>query len=173
MEQLGRWSVFDKIYLKLAGIHRVQRVSATEKSNRRHSSTIIVSVIEDVKKTSFNIVDEDLRVDTFRASGPGGQHRNKTDSGVRIIHLPTGIMVTATEDRSQHTNRQVAYKRIEEKLSLINDSDQHEKMNQQREVSKNEVSFVWTEWRDQVKNNYGSKTSMLKALKGKLSPLLK
>lgn len=166
--------MFDNAYKVFAGIHRVQRVSATEKSDRRHTSTITVSILAE-KETSNNVLlnDSDIRVDTFRASGPGGQHRNKTDSGVRMTHIPTGVVVTATEDRSQHKNRYVARQRLIEALQNQYDDNVHEEMNEQRQIDYSEVAFVWTGWRDQVKSSSGKKTSMKKALSGKLSPLMK
>lgn len=92
---------------------------------------------------------------------------------MRITHLPSGIVVTATEERSQHQNRQVARQRLTEKLQTINDQYQHNSMNEQRDSYNNgEIAFVWTSWRDEVKMPNGKKTSMKKALSGKLSPLL-
>lgn len=168
------WSVFDNVYSALSGIHRIQRVSATEKSNRRHSSTITVSIMEDFdNKQKIYINNNDVRVDTFRSSGAGGQHRNKTDSGVRLTHLSSGIVVTATEERSQHHNRKVAWKRLENKLLEADSDSQHDSINEQRQVNDAEVSFVWTQWRDQVKGPNKKKTTMKKALNGKLEDLLK
>ncbi len=168
------WSVFDNSYKIFEGIHRVQRVSATEKSDRRHSSTIMVSVIDDTQfKKSLTIRDDDIRVDTFRASGPGGQHRNKTDSGVRMTHIPSGTVVTATEDRSQHKNRHVARQRLEEKISFDNISKNHESMNKERKIDLSQVAYVWTQWRNQVKGPNNKKADMKNALNGKLDKLMK
>lgn len=122
---------------------------------------------------SYVLFDKDIRIDTFRASGPGGQHRNKTDSGVRMTHIPSGTVVTATEDRSQHKNRSVARQRLEDKLQNHSMVQEHKKMNNQRQIDDSQVSFVWTEWRDQVKGPQNKKTTMKKALNGKLDNLMK
>ena len=149
----------------------MQRVPDSEKSGRRHSSTIIVSRITQVK-TGVIINKSDVRVDTYRASGNGGQHRNKTDSAIRLTHLPTGIMVTATEDRSQGINRKVAWERLRSRLQgLASDSD-HEVTNQSRRASEGQqTAYTWTQWRDEVKFP-GGRANMSKVLAGKLDKLL-
>jgi peptide chain release factor 1 len=98
-----------------SGVHRVQRVPATEAQGRIHTSAATVAVLPEVEDVEIEIRDEDIRIDTYRSSGAGGQHVNKTDSAVRITHLPTNIVVTSSE-KSQHQNRARAMKVLKMKL---------------------------------------------------------
>jgi peptide chain release factor 1 len=98
-----------------SGVHRVQRVPDTEAGGRIHTSAATVAVLPEPEEVNIEIRDQDLRIDTYRSSGAGGQHVNKTDSAVRITHLPTGIVVTSSE-KSQHQNRARAMKALQVKL---------------------------------------------------------
>lgn len=119
------------------------------------------------------INDRDVRTDTYRDSGPGGQHRNTTDSAVRLTHLPTGVSVTATEERSQYLNRVTAWQRLKSVLAEQAAAEQSAERNSVRQATLDEFrSFTWTGWRDKVVGPDGRTTSMQRALAGRLDPLL-
>jgi peptide chain release factor 1 len=107
--------VFAKLKFE-SGVHRVQRVPDTEASGRIHTSAATVAVLPEVEDVDVQIKDDDLKIDTMRAQGAGGQHVNKTESAIRITHLPTGMIVFVQEERSQHQNKAKALKMLRAKL---------------------------------------------------------
>lgn len=119
-----------------SGVHRVQRVPDTESSGRIHTSTVTVAVLPELDDVEVEINEDDLRVDTFRASGAGGQHVNKTSSAIRITHMPSGIVVECQNERSQLQNKEMAMKMLRSKLYDIKQQEQNSKLAQDR---KNQV----------------------------------
>ena len=130
-------SAYSKLKFE-SGVHRVQRVPETESQGRVHTSTSTVAVLPEVEDVEINIDEKDLKVDTLRSSGAGGQHVNKTESCIRLTHLPTGIVVLCQDERSQTKNREKAMKVLKSRLY------DHFRSQYDKEYSENRKSQVGT-----------------------------
>ena len=121
-----------------SGVHRVQRVPDTESSGRLHTSAATVAVLPEAESVDIEINDSDIKIDTYRASGAGGQHVNKTESAIRITHNPSGIVVTCQDESSQHKNKDKAMKVLRTRLY------EFEQIKQQKKISEKRKSMVST-----------------------------
>ncbi|MFW6323680.1 MAG: peptide chain release factor 1 [Desulfovibrionales bacterium] len=127
----------DKVYSRLkyeSGVHRVQRVPATESQGRIHTSAVTVAVLPEAEEIDLDIDPNDLRIDVFRASGPGGQSVNTTDSAVRVTHVPTGLVVSCQDEKSQHKNKAKALKVLRSRLLKLMQEEKKKEMDESRKA---------------------------------------
>ena len=123
------------------GVHRLVRLSPFDKNHKRHTSFVSVDVIPEIQTdTEVEISEDDLKIDVYRASGAGGQHVNKTNSAIRITHIPTGIIVTCQNERSQHKNREVALRQLKSKLLVLMEREHKERIEDLRGV---QTDIAW------------------------------
>lgn len=141
---------------------------------RRHTSTVTIAVLDGKTSPVVDLDPRDVTETTYRASGKGGQHRNKTDSAVRVVHHPTGIIVCSENSRSQHENRERAWKGLQERLQREADEAFAQDVNSSRRdqietAERPTRDFTWTAWRDEVRDHEsGQRWRMSDFLKGKI-----
>lgn len=146
-----------------SGVHRLVRISPFDSNARRHTSFASVSVVPELDDSiEINLIDKDMRVDTYRASGAGGQHVNKTDSAVRITHLPTGTVVQCQSDRSQHKNRATALSMLRSKLY------EQQKQQQKEAILKGREEEKGITWGQQIRSYVLQPYQMVKDLRTQL-----
>jgi peptide chain release factor 2 len=129
-----------------AGVHRLVRISPFDSNKRRHTSFCAVEIVPQIEKTEFKVDEKDLRIDVYRASGAGGQHINKTESAVRITHIPTGVVCACQSQRSQIQNRDVCMKNLLSKLEYIHYENERRKLKNLQPIQ------MKIEWGSQIRS---------------------
>jgi len=162
------------------GVHRVQRIPETEKSGRIHTSTATLAVLPQVEQAKIEIKPSDLRIDTFRASGPGGQYVNKTESAIRITHIPSSLVVSSQNERSQGANRENAMNILRSRLYALKMEQETQKLGQQRNAQigtadRSEKIRTYNFPQDRITDHRIKKSwhNMENILSGNLLPIIK
>lgn len=159
----------------LTGNHRIKRVPDNEKRGRKHTSTVRITFLDTKTDNTVSsaLNEADIREEFVRGSGPGGQHRNKTSTAVRLTHIPSGIMVFASEERSQKQNREVAWKRLDEKISNIENSQIKQALDHAKREQLNDYNYwTWFAYRNQVKRPDGKTAPYDRCIAGRLEKIL-
>lgn len=173
----------EDIYSKLkqeAGVHRVQRIPETEKSGRIHTSTASVAVLPQAEEKDVQIKPGDIRTDTFRSSGPGGQNVNVRSTAVRLTHVPTGIVVSSQNERSQLSNKENALSILRSKLYILKTEQEFKKLDQERRsqigtADRSEKIRTYNFPQDRITDHRIKKSwhNLEKILDGNLQPIIK
>ncbi len=162
------------------GVHRVQRIPKTEKSGRIHTSTVSVAILPKAKKAEIKVESKDLKIDYYRASGPGGQYVNKTETAVRITHLPSEIVVTSQTERNQLQNKENAMAILEAKILQKREFEELEKLSKERKAQIGSAKRVekirtYNFPQDRITDHRIKKNwhNIDKIMSGKLEPIIK
>ena len=177
--QIKGENIYDKLKQE-AGVHRVQRIPETEKSGRVHTSTASVAVLPQVEEKQVEIKLNDLKIDIFRASGPGGQNVNKRSTAIRLTHVPTGIVISSQNERSQAANKENALNILRSKLYLLKAEQELKKMGQERKAQigtadRSEKIRTYNFPQDRITDHRIKKSwhNLEKILDGNLHPIIK
>lgn len=177
--QIKGENIYDKLKQE-AGVHRVQRIPETEKSGRVHTSTASVAVLPQVEEKQVEIKLSDLKIDIFRASGPGGQNVNKRSTAIRLTHVPTGIVISSQNERSQAANKENALNILRSKLYLLKAEQELKKMGQERKAQigtadRSEKIRTYNFPQDRITDHRIKKSwhNLEKILDGNLNPIIK
>lgn len=177
--QINGESAYDKLKQE-AGVHRVQRIPETEKSGRIHTSTASVAVLPQVEEKQVEIKPSDLKIDIFRASGPGGQNVNKRSTAVRLTHIPTNIVINSQNERSQGANKENALNILRSKLYLLKTEQELKKIGQERKAQigtadRSEKIRTYNFPQDRITDHRIKKSwyNLEKILDGNLNPIVK
>lgn len=177
--QINGENAYEKLKQE-AGVHRVQRIPETEKSGRIHTSTASVAVLPQVEEKQVEIKPNDLKIDIFRASGPGGQNVNKRSTAVRLTHIPTNIVINSQNERSQAANKENALNILRSKLYLLKTEQELKKIGQERKAQigtadRSEKIRTYNFPQDRITDHRIKKSwyNLEKILDGNLNPIIK